>query len=239
MPSTKPTFRPVRSKVSVMIILFIIASVFATWSWLNLEQTKDQISHKDYQLKTETIVPAQTMVDRVARHIVLPDQDPLVVIVDQTNALVKQHPFFEKADIGDVILLYTNKAILYDPDVDRLKNVGPLYYSELEKISETLAEPGLPNEATGPITIEVRNGSQVAGRAGATGEELDSDDLYEVVAVGNAAQYDYDTTYVVLLNEDVEPDALVSAYDADLVTDLPIGEASSDADVVLILGNNE
>lgn len=64
----------------------------------------------------------------MGRHIVLPEgETPTVGTVTDPEKL-KDQAFFEKAKIGYRVIIYTNakKAILYDPDSDKIVEVAPL-----------------------------------------------------------------------------------------------------------------
>ncbi len=71
---------------------------------------------------------AQNVVDQVAVHLVLPeDEAPTVATVSSLEQLAGQ-PFFVNAKVGDKVLIYTKakKAILYDPVIDKIVEVAPL-----------------------------------------------------------------------------------------------------------------
>jgi hypothetical protein len=65
------------------------------------------------------------LVERVARHVLLPDEIPTVATVSDVTLLVDQ-PFFANAQNGDKVLLFrdSNKAVLYDPESDRVLDIG-------------------------------------------------------------------------------------------------------------------
>ena len=68
------------------------------------------------------------LVAAVSRLIVLPvGEQPTIATVSDREAL-KGQAFFAKAKKGDKVLIYTNarKAILYDPEADKIVEVAPL-----------------------------------------------------------------------------------------------------------------
>lgn len=67
----------------------------------------------------------------VGKLIVLPtDEDPTIATVADLNAL-KGQPFFEKAEIGDKVLIYKRaaKAILYRPRENKVIDIGPVFFA--------------------------------------------------------------------------------------------------------------
>jgi len=78
------------------------------------------------------------LVTKVARHIVLPvDVKPTVKIIDDVS-LVAGEPFFANASNGDILFVYTERAILYSEDKDVIVNVAPVYVEQgvLDDVSD-------------------------------------------------------------------------------------------------------
>lgn len=67
----------------------------------------------------------ESLVERVGRHVLLPDEIPTVATVSDINLLADQ-PFFARAKNGDKVLLFraSNRAILYDPRADKVLDIG-------------------------------------------------------------------------------------------------------------------
>lgn len=91
-------------------------------------------------------------------------------------------------------------------------------------------------------TIKVLNGSGIVGKAGEV-ETLLTDEGFVVDSTGNAESYDYEET-VIQAGEDVSPaflqalrDVLREEYDVDSTFEAIEGD--SDADVVVIVGQND
>ena len=71
---------------------------------------------------------AKNLVATVSRLIVLPtDEDPTIATISDPEKL-KDQPFFANAKVGDKVLIYSKakKAILYDPESDKIVEVAPL-----------------------------------------------------------------------------------------------------------------
>lgn len=78
------------------------------------------------EARTERSV--QETVDAVAKHMVLPEGEmPTVATVSDPAQLAAQ-PFFRNAKTGQKVLIYTKagKAILYDPEIDRIVEAAQL-----------------------------------------------------------------------------------------------------------------
>lgn len=82
--------------------------------------------------RTDVAAPASAdtadIVARVARLMVLPTgESPTIAAVTDLAPLAGQ-PFFINAKVGDIVLLYhqAKKAILYDPQADRIVEAGPI-----------------------------------------------------------------------------------------------------------------
>jgi hypothetical protein len=92
--------------------------------------------------KTPESVPAQSaaaavapeelseseIIAKVASLIVLPDgESPALAKVSDLSAL-KGQAFFDRAKVGDIVLMYQKaaRAILYDPAANKVVEVGPI-----------------------------------------------------------------------------------------------------------------
>lgn len=81
----------------------------------------DTIEISDVTGEDPTIVD---IVKRVSRHIVLPDGRVTVVTILNIEPLRAENPvFYQFAREGDKALLYTDRAILYNPELDRVLDV--------------------------------------------------------------------------------------------------------------------
>lgn len=107
--------------------LFLLVIIFAVTSFYFYKQAKslknpDAISEKE----------VANIVERVGQHIVLPpNETPTIATVSDPEALQDQ-TFFSQAKKGDKVLIYTDskKAILYDPEIDKIITVAPLTISD-------------------------------------------------------------------------------------------------------------
>lgn len=110
-----------------LILIFLIASFFF----------KDEVSfeNKKEEAKTE----ARILADRVGEHMFLPvDEVPTIATVSDPESL-KDQTFFQDAKKGYKVLIYSNakKAILYDPNADKIVTIAPLSIEGTETKNKT------------------------------------------------------------------------------------------------------
>lgn len=65
------------------------------------------------------------VIKKVARHVLLPNGQVVVTTVLDPDALREAHPiFYHNAKQGDKVLIYEDRAILYDPAIDRVLDIS-------------------------------------------------------------------------------------------------------------------
>ncbi len=110
--------------LGILIVLVIIAGLgFAYY----------KASHSVFEAnQTLSDTEVKSLIQAVGRHMYLPDEEPLVATIADIDMLVATQPFYQGADNGDILFIYPSisKAILYDPEGDRLINVGPIILDE-------------------------------------------------------------------------------------------------------------
>lgn len=79
-------------------------------------------------------VEVAKILEKVGEHIRLPNESPVVSVITDIDLLAAQQPFYTGAKNGDILLIYPNvsRAILFDPDEDRIVNVGPIIFENPE-----------------------------------------------------------------------------------------------------------
>ena len=177
------------------------------------------------------------LLSQVSKHMVLPDNEkPTVATVTDIEALKKNQPFFEKAQNGDKVIVYVQarKAIIYSPEKDIIVNVGAVAVDETGAVSS--------DAQVEAISVEVRNGTGTTGLARDAANKFLSDKTYTVTTYADAVKKDYEQTVVVNLGRS-ENNAAISALaqtlNAQVVSQLPEGEKTSSADVLIIVGADQ
>lgn len=212
----------------VLFILFVVAVVAFVWSYMNYQKAKTQLNAQGGQQMSQQDINRVTR--SVAKLIVLPEGDPTVAVIQDVSALANQ-PFFKNAQNGDIVLVYPNQAIIYSAKRHVLVNVGPVVNNN----PDATADSATAVESKDSV-VEIRNGSNTAGKAGTVGDEIDALAGYSVASTTNAKNKEYASTVIVnLKNKDVS--ALETKFGVKAVTAMPAGEATSQADIVVILGN--
>jgi len=83
-----------------------------------------------YQLQQQKSISVEDrrILEQLGKIMVLPgDIAPTLAIVTDVEALKNQQPlFFANAHAGDRLILYPDKAILFDPKANKIVNVGPV-----------------------------------------------------------------------------------------------------------------
>lgn len=184
------------------------------------------------QVSASRAADTEDVLKKVSRHINLPEGTPVVVEIKDIDLLLSQSAFYYGAQNGDVLLLFaeSQRAMIYSPSRDLLVNVGPVQFDNSGDAGQSV------NRA---ITIEVRNGSGVSGEAGKLGRSLNADVMYAVIGMNDAANTNYTETIVVnrtgaTIASQVQE--LADRVEGRVVESLPLDEANSLADVIIIIG---
>lgn len=175
------------------------------------QSTEDQVS---IEAKKEI----EKIIQQVGKLILLPvEQEPVIATIQNAEALVNQQAFYHDTKDGDKLLVYSQKAIIYRESENKLINVGPVYFD---------------NE---PLSLDIRNGSRVAGLAFQTEEYLAENEIYEIISTTIPVKGYYEGNIVVNLGKK-DVSVLAMGLNAEIITEFPAGEAESEADVIIILG---
>jgi hypothetical protein len=92
------------------------------------------------------------LIAKVARHILLPDEAPIIQTVMDVGVF-KNEPFYKNAKNGDKILVYSNRAILYNPDEDRIIEVGVVRQNETVVTATSSSAPAVAGESTSSAVL--------------------------------------------------------------------------------------
>lgn len=231
----------------LLIILFLAIGLAGVWSFWHFRQAEKSLNNKEAVVNQLKDVKKENaaLVAKLGRLMVLPEgEEPIVATISDVTSLAKNQPFYANAHNGDKVIVYmkAKKAIIYDPNADKIINVGPIF---LESQNATSTSSGTPTESlTGQpepttstlVTIEVRNGSSTPGIARVFAEKFVGSQSYKVLDVNPAARKDYGKNIIVnLAGKDV---ASLSKMLGNItpVTKLPTGEATTAAEVLVIMG---
>lgn len=228
-----------KKKISLKTILRVVVVLglmgFAGWSFFKYQQAQTQVkelSNPDSQ--QEAIAKErEEVLAQVGKLMILPeDEEPTIATVTDAEVLSQYQPFFRKASDGDKVIIYvqSGKSIIYSPEKNIIVNVGTI---------SVQGNNALKLDTENPLNVEIRMGGASQERVDVLTEQLAK--VVNVTDVVEAASQDYQGPVIVALTEDEERLKQAQIFSANLgvqlTTDLPEGEAPSDAEVVVIVGN--
>lgn len=190
---------------------------------------------------------ARNTISKVSRLMELPtDEEPTVATVADLEQL-KNKPFFQKAKLGDKVLIYTKakKAILYDPKSNKIIDVGPITFEP--SVTPTVSVFPSPSPSVVPtikdnLKIILFNGTTVTGLTKTYEDQL-KEKIPELTVVDTdvANKRDYQESLLVdLTGNNQEQARLIASTLGIKVDELPPGEtASPSADFLIILGSDK
>ena len=180
----------------------------------------------------------EKVVEALGKLAVLPDEEPVLTTVTDKDALRKQSDFYKNAENGDKIIVYPNAkvAYIYSPAINKIVNVGPFIVNNDQQPAEAAQ---VLESISQVVSVEVRNGTQDPGLAGNIGSQIGTNikDV-EVLKVSDAGKTDYTSSLVIDLSGGKFTDKVkeIAELIGGQVESLPEGEASSDADILVIVG---
>jgi hypothetical protein len=172
------------------------------------------------------------LIASVGRHILINvDETPFVATISNIDLVRQKNPvFYKDAEQGDKVLIWSDKAVIYSPTQDKLIAVMTAY-APVPGDDITTSTAGVEEEAT----IEIRNGSRIAGAAGRLRTKLIEAGV-DVIRIGDTRA----STGVLVIDQTGgnAPKALdiVLEIASGTLGILPAGEAPSDADILVIIG---
>lgn len=214
------------------------------------------------KLSQKTLTPADELsdvVEKVSRIVELPEgENPTLATVSDASKLSGQK-FFEKAQNGDKVLIYTqaSTAYLFRPATGKVINVSQLNVKN-EPSQETLQTSGKAMEQSvagasesqtsqgetaeqvpAKVTMALYNGSAKVGVTNTLEEEIVSKfENAEVVMKEKAAKNDYQGNLVVdLSGKNSELAKNIADNFGGVVGALPDDETKPEADILVIVGN--
>lgn len=128
--TSKKTLRKILKPVLMIGILFVLLGGIFRFTPLGEKLPLPQFV-KSFVAQDETAKQAREtkeLLEKVARHMVLPQEEPIIATVQDKDVLVKEQKFFEGAENGDILFIFPQaaKAVIYSKKKDILINAGPL-----------------------------------------------------------------------------------------------------------------
>lgn len=230
-----------------VLVVLVVGGGYYAWNY-NIDQSG--LANLSASTKV-TDDQVKDLVARISKFLVVPtDENPSVVVLKDTAQLAAQQSFYQGAKDGDVLIVYSNRAIIYDVKADKLVNVGPIVRNDnplVSPVASGSATPTpLPPVSVAPtpkpevIKVDVRNGTTTAGLAGATASTIKKNKLFTIGVVGDAKGAYTETIIVDFTTAGSGKAAAVQELaillKAKVITTLPTGETKSTADALVIIG---
>lgn len=95
-------------------ILFIIIGAVSYFAYTNYSELQKIREEKD----------AEVLKESLGKIYVLPEGDPIIASVNDVEKLRKEQPFYNKAENGDKIFIWGDKAVIYRPSLDKIVDFG-------------------------------------------------------------------------------------------------------------------
>jgi len=254
--ASSPTLPISRITVAIIIIISVLIFTGIGSSIYFYQKYKSAASQVVGSSQEANLKEAKDLAKKVGKLIDVPtDEDPSVATINDVEKL-KDQTFFAKAKNGDKLLVYSKakKAILYDPTLNKIIEVGPVVIptptapdqteiqptSSQNPLDSTLSPTAAPSPTPGPkISVAIYNGTNTSTAVNTvemliTGKTKNVD----IVSKKNAAARNYTKTLVIDLRGNMKDSAktLATLLDGELAL-LPDGETKpANADFLVIVG---
>jgi len=124
----KKNVTKIKPSILILILALSVSLLFGIFS-LNLYlKTQQKIKLLESQNKaTAQEIGAQeirNILDKVTKHLVLPTGIPQIIRVANIETLKKTQPFFANAQNGNILLVFQNKVVIYDPVSDKIVDIA-------------------------------------------------------------------------------------------------------------------
>lgn len=148
----------------LLIALFFILGIGAgyfVYDYLTSQEVLDKINDPEYvsQIQEQQI---ERTIENLREIMLLPDEQPTIATLVDVDALKEENPeFYKNAQNGDLLVIYSEKAILFREDEKRIINVAPVFteptQGTLEENTETLETEEVENQND---NVEIINESE-------------------------------------------------------------------------------
>lgn len=241
---TAPSGRNGRAAVTIVFLTMLLAGALAAAGYLYYRfvyNSPEKVSARE----------TQSILAEVGESMLLPEgETPTLATVTDKEKLAGQ-PFFQKAENGDKVLIYTSngRAILYRPSAKKIVDVTTVNVSQPtpgnqqtatgDTVAPQTQEQDTPVPESADTTVALYNGSTKIGVTNTLEDEIKAkfSDV-TVAAKDKAAKNDYQGDLVIDLsgkNADLAK-KLAESFGGTVGT-LPDGEAAPQTDILVIVGN--
>jgi hypothetical protein len=235
-------------KLIIGLVLVILVAGGGYYAWQS-NAAKGGLANLSASSKL-TDSQVSELVSRISKFLVVPNnENPSVVVIKDAAQLAAQQSFYKDAKDGDVLIVYSTRAIIYDIANNKLVNVGPIVRNDTPPAESPTASASAsvsPSVSATPapkaeaIKVDVRNGTSTAGLAGAAASTIKKNKLFTIGVVGDAKGAYTETVIIDFTTAGSGKAAavqeLATLLKAKVVTTLPANEPKSTADALVIVG---
>ena len=145
------------AKFIFFMLLGLVISGVGGYSYYMYWTSQQQLA-KLQQASPQAYVDLETeaLVNKVGQHFLLPKETPLIRTLQGVDQNMRNEPFYVNAKDGDKVLVYSQRAILYDPSTDKIIEVGA--------VRPVTPTPLADQNATNSATPQVAGVSTVSGK---------------------------------------------------------------------------
>ena len=135
--STKKVVKKKKSILKELFIVGVFSALVVALVVVSLAYTKEKnkkITSADIQALQQQEVGM--VLDEIAKHMILPEGvQPTVATITNVDNLRKEMPFFDNAENGFKVVVYEDKAILFDPSRQIIVDVAPVYQRDNDPLA--------------------------------------------------------------------------------------------------------
>jgi len=252
-PSAKAKGTPIKGRLFIFVILIVVVAAGALAIVNALKYNGQNAQQGNNWRKVAANTPLQKddiqgLINRVSNLIVVKsDEQPTVATVQDANLLKQNNPlFYQDAENGDRLLVWSDKAVLYSTRMDKLLSVMPIALLNANQPTSTQPIGNQPAPAANAsqttvqsenARIQVLNGTQTPGMAKKLSAMLAQNQI-KVATIGDAAQKNYSKTIIIKLSDKpltATLQALQTSLNAEVVA-APVAEKGLSGDVAIIVG---
>jgi hypothetical protein len=241
VPSVPSSRRPIFPFVVIGVVL-LAALTLRVVRWMRAP-SEAPVQEQTIEMTGGDI---DTLMKDLARHIMIPAGEAPTIATIQDVALAReQNPvLYREAQNGDRLLVWSTQLVVFSPSRDRVIAIVPVTppmpvaATSTASLSATAATS--TSSAAELYSMEIRNGTSVAGLAKRATEQFKKSSDFELLPFAAASRKDYEQTLIVV-PETTSPEILqriASVISGKFVTVLPDGEIPSKADILVILGQD-
>ena len=255
----------INPKVAIASLLLLLVLILVP-SWYFYSQYQKALKSNPTVKTLDEQKSNKELIDKVGKLMILPTGETPTVATVSDLAKLKNNPFFAQAKQGDKVLIYlkAKKAILYDPLINKIIDVGPIYIpSTSAKITPvpTVTTPAVsprlsptsppvitlspasptPTPILTPLSFVIYNGTLTAGLTQKFAPQIIALVPDALILQKSDAKGNYDESLLIKIKNLEDPRIASLASSLKLkVTSLPSGEIMpAKGDILIILGKDK